>query len=76
MTQCSTCGKQSGMAFECISCCVRWLSMMTKAEMQLNAPVIEIVMGAEHMEKVREAWKGRNEEAKNQTAARSMGMRR
>lgn len=49
---------------------------MTKAEIQLNAPVIEIVMGAEHMAKVREAWKGRNEEAKNQTPARSMGVRR
>lgn len=54
------CGKTSGIAFECIECCVRWLSgMRSREEIQINAPVIEIVMGAGHMEKVRQAWKER-----------------
>jgi hypothetical protein len=48
-----------GMAFECIKCCVRWLSGMTTEEMEINAPVITAVMGEEHMEKVRKAWKTR-----------------
>jgi hypothetical protein len=47
------------MEFECIACCVRWLASMGGAARQVNAPVIEKVMGPEHMEKVRQAWKER-----------------
>lgn len=48
------------MEFHCVPCCVKWLSGMDRETMALNAPVIENVMGAEHMEQVRQAWKGRN----------------
>lgn len=48
------------MAFECIACCVRWLSRMrSREEVRINAPVIEKVCGAEHLDKVRQAWKER-----------------
>lgn len=47
------------MAFECVECCVRWLSKMDGETRQYNAPVIEKVMGPEHMDKVREAYKAR-----------------
>lgn len=54
------CGTTKWMAFECVECCVRWLrSMRSREEVLLNAPVIEAVMGAEHMDKVRQAWKER-----------------
>jgi 6,7-dimethyl-8-ribityllumazine synthase len=59
MTYCGTCSTTRFMEFECVACCVRWLSKMTKAEIQTNAPVIEAVMGVEHMEKVRELWKAK-----------------
>lgn len=54
---CTTCKTPRWMEFECIACCVRWLSTMTAEAMRLNAPVIEIVCGSEHMQKVREAWR-------------------
>lgn len=57
MTPCKSCGRQTGMAFECIECCVTWLCRMTKAELVLNAPTIEVVMGAEYMEKVRQEFR-------------------
>ncbi len=47
------------MAFECIECNLAWLSQMTREAMAINAPVIEMVMGAEHMNKVRAQWKAR-----------------
>lgn len=53
------CGTTKWMAFECVACCVRWLSGMTREEIRINAPAIEYLMGSEHMEKVREAWKQR-----------------
>lgn len=57
---CPQCAKLDGsMAFECVECCIRWLSRMTREEIQINAPVIEKVCGSEHMEKVRKAWKGK-----------------
>ncbi len=59
MARCTSCGTTRFMEFECVACCVRWLSQMTKPEIQTNAPVIETVMGSEHMEKVRQAWKER-----------------
>lgn len=59
ISQCGTCGIRSGMAFECVECCIRWLSGMDRETIALNAPVIEIVMGTEHMDKVRKAWKER-----------------
>lgn len=55
--QCAACGTKRYMEFECTSCCVRWLSQMNRAEIQTNAPVIKAVMGEEHLEKVRQAWK-------------------
>lgn len=59
MTQCLQCSRKDGsIAFECLDCCIRWLSRMrTREEVRINAPVIEKVCGAEHMEKVRQAWK-------------------
>lgn len=57
---CAFCKAKAGkVAFECIGCCVRWLSQMNKAEMVLNAPVIESIMGAAFMEKVRQAYRVR-----------------
>ncbi|HJV73144.1 MAG TPA: hypothetical protein VJ654_02895 [Noviherbaspirillum sp.] len=58
MTDCPKCtAADGGMSFECIACCLRWLRQMTAEEMAINAPVIERVMGLEHMEKVRQAWR-------------------
>ena len=54
--KCESCGTERYMEFHCVLCCVKWLSQMTKAEMLINAPVIQSVMGLEHMNKVREAW--------------------
>jgi hypothetical protein len=50
----------SAFYFECVACCVRWLSGMDRATMAINAPVIEAVTGKEHMELVRTAWKARH----------------
>lgn len=66
---CPKCISQTGMAFECIKCCVRWLSKMTKEEMEINAPVIKSVMGEDHMEKVRQAWKAGGHKHVEQKAA-------
>lgn len=58
MTKCLPCSRLDGsMAFECIQCCIRWLSKMSREEQTINAPVIEKVMGAAYMEQVRQAWK-------------------
>lgn len=56
---CTPCATRTGMAFECLKCCIRWLSRMTREEIAINAPVIEIVAGKDHMEKVRTAWRER-----------------
>lgn len=53
------CGTKRFMEFECISCCIRWLSGMDRATMALNAPVIEIVAGKEHLDAVRKAYAAR-----------------
>ena len=60
MKRCASCETTRWMEFECIACCVRWLSKMrSKEEIQINAPVIEKVMGADYMEQVRQAYKAR-----------------
>ncbi len=61
MARCAACNTSRFMEFECITCCVRWLAQMTRAEVQTNAPVIEKVTGSEHMDNVRQAWKVRAE---------------
>jgi hypothetical protein len=54
---CKVCGTEKWMEFHCVPCCVRWLASMSGAARQINAPVIEAVMGIDHMEAVRNAWK-------------------
>lgn len=51
------CGTARELEFECIPCCLRWLSKMDRDTMALNAPVIGIVAGQEHLQAVREAFK-------------------
>ena len=54
---CEICKTKRFMEFECVACCVRWLSGMSKEEMKLNAQVIKFAVSEQHLNDVREAWK-------------------
>lgn len=64
MSDCPKCADPTGMALNCVGCCVRWLSTMTHEEMKANAPIIQAAMGLEHMNEVRRVWKS-NQPAKD-----------
>lgn len=55
---CRTCGTTAYMAFECITCCLKWLRQMSPEERTCNARVIGRVAGEDHLNAVRQAWKG------------------
>jgi hypothetical protein len=47
------------MEFECLTCCIRWLSIMDAATRAINAPVIKYAAGEEQLNAVRQAWVSR-----------------
>ncbi len=54
--------KRTGaISFSCVACMLRWLGQMTKEEMKVNAPVIEMVSGVDFLNEVRTAWRKRND---------------
>jgi hypothetical protein len=55
--ECPKCISKTGMAFTCVPCCVRWLRGMDRDQIAANAPMLKFIMGEEHMQKVRQAWK-------------------
>lgn len=56
---CPSCGTTRYMETECIECCIKWLSQMTREEMAINAPMIGFECGEEHLNNVREEFKKR-----------------
>lgn len=55
---CQHCATNAGKVdFDCVGCAVRWLMQMSREEMELNAPVIGLIKGNDHVEKVREAYR-------------------
>ena len=68
VTDCPKCKDKSGVDPWCIPCVLRWFRSMPDAEwIAYNAPLILYATSAEHMEKVREAFKAQSvdEQRKN-----------
>ena len=56
--ECKKCKENSGVEFECVDCCVRWLVGMKDDEYRkTNAPFIAAAVSKEHLDAVRAAYK-------------------